>query len=155
MLKKVLLGALLAVASITASAQVSITKVDRVAPTDEIYIDMATGAAKGSQYGGAAIIINNAYKCAAAGTAAIDAAKAALEKTSADMSFGTIYTVNEPTTEALRAISARGVGKVVFVNPKDKVIAAGVYPASAYDPDTTLVVNLQQIDYAPAAALVK
>ena len=73
--------------------------------------------------------------------------------------FAVIYTVNEPTVEAYNAICKAGADAVYFVNPKEKVIAAGVQPAEAYDEsklDTSLTqVPMKQMDYEDASDLLR
>lgn len=66
-MKKILtLIAAVAIGAI-AFAQVNITKVDKVAPTDEIFMDMAVTAAQqaiasGQKAAGAVVILNGAWK---------------------------------------------------------------------------------------------
>ena len=61
--------------------------------------------------------------------------------------------------ESLHAAIAAGADAVYFVNSKEKVIAAGVQPAEAYDEsnlDASLTqVPMKQIEYEDAAALLK
>jgi deoxycytidylate deaminase len=129
-----------------------------------MFIDMATVVAtdnlkEAGQATGAVVILNNAYHANGRGTATLTAEEAALAKTRArSLQFAKIYTVNEPTTEALKAISKAGVGEVVFVNSRDKVVKAGIYPASAYD-DAAIsqeekVTPMRQIVYGPAEDLL-
>jgi hypothetical protein len=77
----------------------------------------------------------------------------------ASLENAVIYTINEPTIEAYNMICRFGADAVYFVNSKEKVIAAGVQPASAYDEvnlDASLTqVPMKQIEYEDAAALLK
>ena len=70
-----------------------------------------------------------------------------------------IYTVNEPTIEAYNAACKAKVDAIYFVNPKEKVIAAGVQPVEAYDEskiDSTLTaIPVIQMDYEDAVMLLK
>jgi tRNA(Arg) A34 adenosine deaminase TadA len=156
----------LAVLCGTAIAEVPITTVDKVEPTDEMFMDMATTAAKKSiaEEGlpcGAVVILNGAWRstgtAAEGGSSAEENAIAKSRRQS--LKNASIYTVNEPTTAAYNTICRYGVDAVYFVNSRDKVVAKGIYPASAYDDskiDTTLtLVPLKQIKYAEAESLVK
>jgi tRNA(Arg) A34 adenosine deaminase TadA len=150
----------------TALAGVPITKVDKVEPNDEMFMDMATTAARksiadGGLPCGAVVILNGAWRstgtAAEGGTSAEENAIAKSRRQS--LKNATIYTVNEPTTAAYNTICRYGVDAVYFVNSRDKVVAKGIYPASAYDDnqiDSTLtLVPLNQINYADAADLLK
>lgn len=151
--------------SAVAYAGVPITKVDKIAPTDEVYMDMATTAARqaknnGGMPCGAVIILNGAWRSSGNATANVTAEQAAINKSRlSNLANATIYTVNEPTTEAYNDICRFGADAVFFVNPREVVIAKGIYPASAYDDtkiDSTLTqVPLKQMPYADASALLK
>lgn len=146
-------------------AAVPISKVDKVSPTDEIYMDMAVSAASKSASAkglpcGAVIILNNAFRSAGTATANATAEQNAIAKAGLPtLENATIFTVNEPTTEAYNDICKFGADAVVFVNARDKVIAAGVYSAEDYDDSkvdaTVPAVPLKQIGYAEAEALLK
>ncbi len=166
-MKKLLFAVIALVAVVTGSAiaQSRITKVDRVNPTDEMFIDMALTSAKQSvQQGGlpcgAVVILNGALrsngKATVTTTAEENAIKASRKK---KLRMATIYTVNEPTTAAYNAICQTGADAVVFVNGRDEVIACGIYPAEAYNDsliDTTLTkVPMHQMDFSAAAAFLK
>lgn len=150
----------------TALAGVPITKVDKVEPTHEMFMDMATTAARKSiaENGlpcGAVVILNGAWR--STGTAAEGGSSAeenAIAKSRRqNLANATIYTVNEPTTAAYNTICRYGVDAVYFVNSRADVVARGIYPASAYDDskiDSTLtLVPMKQISYADAANLLK
>lgn len=164
-MKKILtLIAAVAIGAI-AFAQVNITKVDKVAPTDEIFMDMAVTAAQqaiasGQKAAGAVVILNVAWKATGTPSATATAEENAITKSRrTNLAGASIYTVNQPTTAALNAIMKAGVDVVFFVNPSSDAVAAGVYPAEAYDPaglDTTLTpVPVMQLHYAPATQLLK
>lgn len=146
-------------------AAVPITKVDKVSPTDEIYMDMATSAASKAAKGkglpcGAVVILNNAFRSAGTASADVTAEQNAIAKAGlSSLQNAVIYTVNEPTTDAYNDICRFGADAVFFVNPREKVIEAGIYPASAYDDsriDTGLTqVPMKQLDYSDAEALLK
>ena len=148
-----------------AFAQVNITKVDKVAPNDEIFMDMAVTAAQqavasGEKPSGAVVILNGAWKATGTPSASATAEENAITKSRrTNLAGASIYTVNQPTTAALNAIMRAGVDVVFFANTADEAIAAGVYPSDAYDPaalDTTLIpVPVMQITYAPAAKIIK
>lgn len=139
-MKKILtLIAAVAIGAI-AFAQVNITKVDKVAPTDEIFMDMAVTAAQqaiasGQKAAGAVVILNGAWKATGTPSATATAEENAITKSRrTNLAGASIYTVNQPTTAALNAIMKAGVDVVFFVNPSSDAVAAGVYPAEAYDP---------------------
>lgn len=146
-------------------ATVPISKVDKVSPTEEIYMDMAVSAASKSASSkglpcGAVIILNNAFRSAGTATSSATAEQNAIAKAGLPtLENAIIFTVNEPTTEAYNDICKFGADAVVFVNPRDKVVAAGVYPAEAYDDskidDSVPPVPLKQISYAEAESLLK
>lgn len=138
-MKKILtLIAAVAIGAI-AFAQVNITKVDKVAPTDEIFMDMAVTAAQqaiasGQKAAGAVVILNGAWKATGTPSATATAEENAITKSRrTNLAGASIYTVNQPTTAALNAIMKAGVDVVFFVNPSSDAVAAGVYPAEAYD----------------------
>jgi tRNA(Arg) A34 adenosine deaminase TadA len=167
MKKLVLIAAILvAVLCGTALAGVPITKVDKVEPTDEMFMDMATTAARksvadGGLPCGAVVILNGAWRstgtAAEGGTSAEENAIAKSRRQS--LHNASIYTVNEPTTAAYNTICRYGVDAVYFVNARKDVVARGIYPASAYDDskiDTTLTqVKMIQLKYADAADILK
>lgn len=120
-------------------AQAPITKADKISPTDEMFMDLAVTAAKKSvnDHGapcGAVIIENGAWRSTGIPAGDKTAEEIAVEKSRrTSLKNASIYTVNEPTTKAYNALSAAGVDCIYFVNPREAVIAAGIYPASAYD----------------------
>ncbi len=148
-----------------ALAQTTITKVDKISPTDEVFMDMAVTAAKtASEQGlkpcGAVVILNGAWRSTGMPSDTQTAEEAAIAKSRrTKLTNASIYTINQPTSEAINAIRRAGAEEIFFVNPAAEVIAAGIYPAEAYDEaklDTTLApVPMQQMDYAPASKLIK
>lgn len=165
-MKKLVLLIIATVAVVgTAIAALPITKVDRVNPTDEIFMEMALDQAKesvkeGGLPCGAAVIQSNRMLAVGQSTEKATAEEAAIAMTrKKKLSFATIFTVNEPTTEAYNAICRTGAEAVVFVNPREEVIAKGVYPAEAYNDslvDSTLTkVPMSQMEYREAVSLLK
>lgn len=165
-MKKVLLFAImLVVMAGVAVAQVSITKVDKVEVTDQIFMDMAVSQAKenvkaGGKPCGAVVILNGALRSAGKSTATTTAEVSAISKSrKKKLTNAVIYTVNEPTIEAYNAICVAGVDAVYFVNSREDVIAAGVYTAEDYDDskiDTTLTpVPMSCMTYGDGAAVLK
>ncbi|MEE1207784.1 MAG: hypothetical protein UHP27_06400 [Muribaculaceae bacterium] len=165
-MKKLIL-AMAVVAGVFASlwAGVPITKVDRIEPTDGVFMDMACTAASKSVADqgkpcGAVVILNGAWKGSgtpsASGTAEQNAIAASRLKS---LENATVYTVCEPTTEAYNEICRMNADRVYFAIPRSQVIAKGIYPASAYDDskiDSTLTLApLLAMDYDEASALVK
>ncbi len=157
-----LLAALLL--SAAAGAQVTLSPTEKATPGDEIFMDMAVTAATrataaGLKPAGAVIIMNGAWKATGMPSATLTPEEDAINKTRRTSLDGAcVYTVNRPTTAALNAMARAGVSQVVYVNPADSVVAAGVYPAEAYDPDgadTTLTpVPMFMMNYPPAAEIL-
>lgn len=139
-MKKVLLFAIMLVAMAgVAEAQVSITKVDKVEVTDQMFMDMAVSQAQenvaaGEKPCGAVVILNGALRSAGKSSATTTAEESAIAKSrKKKLANAVIYTVNEPTMAAYNAICRAGVDAVYFVNSRAEVIAAGVYTAEDYD----------------------
>ncbi len=163
-MKKVLFFLMAVCAMVAApmtNAQVTITKLDRVAPTDEMYMDMAVSLAKDSKNGdGAVVILNNAPHATGAATASKSATETALGLVrTKSLKFAKVYVVYEPTSSDINKLAAFKTGEVYFVNSREDAIKAGVHSAEDYDEskiaaDLTAP-KLNQMDYAPAAALVK
>lgn len=164
-MKKVILSFCVVLLAVMAVAQAKITLVDKINPTDEVFMDMAVTAAQKSvsQQGkpeGAVIILNGAWRATGLPTAGKTVEEAAFAKSRLNsLKNATVYTVNQPTVAALNALNAAGVEAVYFANPADDVIAAGIFTAEDYDTaalDTAFVqAPLRQVPYAPAAALLK
>lgn len=164
MKKLTLLLAMLVMAATMVRAQVAITKVDKISPTDEVFMDMAvTAASTAQQQGlkpcGAVVILNGAWRSTGLPAAGKTAEEAAIDKSRRTrLTNATIYTVNQPTSAAINAINRSGADAVYYVNPADDVIAAGVYTAGDYDPaaiDSSVPqVPVRQITYAPARKYV-
>lgn len=149
----------------TMFAEVKITKVDKAKPTDEIFMDMALSAAKKSvaangQPSGAVIILNGAWKASGMPTAKTTPEEDAFSKARrSNLNNASVYTINEPTTETVNFLNSLGVESIYFVNGRDAVVAAGIYPASAYNDDEINpaypAAPMICIPYADAAALIK
>lgn len=166
-MKKVLLifALIISMATTTAFAGVPITKVDKVAPTDEMFMDMAVTAAKkaraeGKKACGAVVILNGAWRSTGIPADGKTAEHVAFEKARRQtLRNATIYTVNEPTTETYNLLCQAGAEAIFFVNPREAVVAAGIYPADAYDDskiDSELTpVPMTCLPYADAQALIK
>ncbi len=164
-MKKILtLIALIAFAAMGMNAGVPITKVDKAAPTDEIWMDMAVTAAKkavaeGQKPCGAVIILNGAWRSTGTPSASATAEENAIAKSRRQtMSNSSMFTIVEPTTEVYNTICKLGADKIFFVIGRDEAIAKGIYPASAYDDskiDESLTpVPMTQLPYADAEKLV-
>ena len=148
--------------SFCAKAGVPITLVDKITPTDMVFMDMATEAAKSSvakkgQPQGVVIILNNAFKSSGKGQSAVEEAyqKSGLP----NLKGAVVYAVNQPSTEDYIFLSQLGVDAIYFVNGSDAVVAAGLLPASAYDesaiPSTLKTAPLKGIEYPDAQVLLK
>ena len=165
-MKKLVL--LLMVTLLTATSGVcgvEITRVDKVQPTDEMFMDMAVTAAKKSVASnnvasGAVIILNGAWRATGTPEGNNGAEDAAFSKSRlSNLRNAKVYTINEPPTAVINRLNALGVEAIYFANPREAVIAAGIYPASAYD-DSALDASVKQapvylIPYDDAEALLK
>lgn len=144
---------------------VDITVVDKVKPTDEMFMDMAVTAAKKSvasknPAAGAVIILNGAWRATGVPEGGKTAEEVAVSKSRlSTLKHSTIYTVNEPTAAVINMLNSMGVDAIYFANPRDAVIAAGIYPASAYDDESIEVSEYQapvyQMPVSDAASLLK
>lgn len=150
--------------SFNAAAVLPISKVGMIMPDDMVYIDMATSAAKsavsaGEKADGAVIIKNSAPVATAGATAGSTAVNNAIDKAgAASLKDAVIYTVNQPQITDLVNISKSGVKTIYFVNGADRVIAAGVYLAGAYDetaiPAGLTITPMIQLEYPDAQKLL-
>lgn len=164
-MKKLLFISALLIAIVCGSAAaLTITKVDKVNPNDDEWIDMALTAAKsnvseGGKPCGAVVVLNGALRSVGRANAKTAEENAIATSRRKKLNDAVIYTVNEPTTEAYNAICRAGADAVVFVNSRDEVIAKGIYPAEAYDDaaiDSSLTpVPMNQISYPEAATFLK
>lgn len=164
-MKKIALILMAAIVAVGTFAGVNITKVDKVAPTDEMFIDMAVTAAKKSKAetgvaSGAVVILNGAWRSTGIPADGKTAEKVAFEKSRRQtLKNATVYTLNEPTTETYNMLNNLGVEAIYFVNPREAVVAAGIYPASAYN-DEAIDTSISQapmtcLPYADGEALLK
>lgn len=164
MKKFIMLMAAAVTVAATAFAGVKITKYDRVEPTDEMFMDMAVMKAQkavreGGKPCGAVIILNGAWRADGEAKGGKTAEIVAFESSRlSDLQNANVYTVNEPTTETYNALVEAKVNAIYFSNPREAVIAAGIYPASAYDDSkavTDASVPMNQLPYDDAQALLK
>lgn len=131
-------------------------------PADVAYMDMVAEMAQmaveqGDAPGGAAIILNGAFHSAGQGaTPELDALRSAH---SPSLANAVVYTVNEPVTEALVELSRRGVAQIYYANPREDVIAAGIYRESDYDqsalPTDVTLAHKTELAHSGAAALIE
>lgn len=165
-MKKIVFLAIMLVAMAGAVvAQVSISTVDKVEVTDQMFMDMAVSQATenvkaGGKPCGAVVILNGAVRSAGKSSETSTAEETAILKSRRkNLANAVIYTVNEPTTDAYNAICRAGVDAVYFVNSRNEVIAAGVYTAEDYDDakiDSTLTaVPMSSMTYSDAIAILK
>lgn len=149
--------------TITATAQVEISRTERANPDDDVFMDMAvsvaqTSVAQGYKPCGAVVILNGAWRASGMPVGGKTAEQDALARTRrTTVPTASVYTVNEPTTEALDAMRAASVSTVYYVNPREDVISAGIYDAADYAPsqrDDLPQIKVVRIDYDPARALV-
>ncbi len=148
-----------------AVAGVPITKVDKIDPTENIYMDMACTAASKSVASkgkpcGAVVILNRAWKGSGTATADATAEQNAIAASRLpDLEFADVYTICEPTTEAYNDMCRMGAQTCYFVIPRDVVVAKGIYPAEAYDDSkidaSVTPVPLKQMAFPEAEKLVK
>ncbi len=151
--------------SSNAFAEVNITKVDRINPTDEVFMDMALTAARNSVENGGArcgavVILNGAWRSTGLPSDTITAEENAIAKSRRKtLANATIYTINEPTTQAYNAICRAGADAIYFVNSREVVIEKGIYPAEAYNDDEidteVTQVPLNQIPFEEASKFIE
>lgn len=164
-MKKIITLLLAVVAIAFTSNAVVITTVDKVKPTDEMFMDMAVTAAKKSAASmgvpsGAVIILNGAWRATGVPDAKQTAEEVAVSKSRlSKLNNATVFTVNEPTTAVINLLNSLGVDAIYFANPRDVVVAAGIYPASAYD-DNAVDTSVKQapvyhLPFAEAGTLLK
>lgn len=160
-----LAAAIVTFVSYSLFAAIPISRNDKVTPVDEIWMDMAVTVAtvnveEGGIPCGSVVIFNGRLQSTGQATEKATSIETAIAMSKLRTLTNTvIYTVNEPTAEAYNAICKAKPNAVYFVNPKEKVIAAGVQPAEAYDEsklDSTLAkVPIKQMYYEDAEALLK
>ncbi len=162
---KILAAVMCLAIAMPVAAQVTITKVDKIAPTDMVFMDMAVEAAKtnvktGGIPSGAVIILNGAFRSSgranSEGTAEANAyAKSRLST----LKNAKVYTVNEPTTASYILLSRLGVDEIFFVNGRDAVIKAGYATAADYDdasiPADVTPAPLKSLEFPDATNLLK
>ena len=164
-MKKIITIAALILSVVFTASAVDITKVAKVKPTDEMFMDMAVTAANKSVASnnaptGAVIILNGAWKATGIPETGKTAEQVAVEKSRlSSLRNATIFTVAEPTTEVINMLNSKGVDAIYFAIPRAKVIEKKVYPAEAYNDeeiDTDVKqAPLMQITFAEAEALYK
>lgn len=149
-MKKIFAIMLVVIMSLGVKASaIEITKVDKVMPADEMFMDMAVTAAKksiASKTGaaGAVIILNGAWRATGTPEGDKTAEEVAFSKSRlSKLNNATVYTINEPTTAVINFLNSLGVDAIYFANPRQVVIEAGIYPASAYD-DSALDTSVKQ-----------
>lgn len=164
-MKKIVFAFMFLVLGLASFAQVNITKVDKIQPNDEIFMDMAVTAAQkavadGLKPGGAVVILNGAWRATGLPVDGQTPEENAIAKSRrTKLNGATIYTINQPTSAALNAIMASGADAVYFVNSSNEVVAAGIFSSDDYNPesiDKTLTpVPTYQLNYTPASDLLK
>lgn len=164
-MKRIIIALALAIATIAQStAQVEISRVDRVTPNDEIFMDMAvtvaqTAIAQKYKPAGAVVVLNGAWKSSGMAVGGLTCEEDALARTRrTTMPLAVVYTVNEPTTAAVDAMRQAQIETVYYVNPREAVIAAGLASADDYAPSTRTdlpAIKVVRMDYAPASDLIK
>ena len=161
MKKKFMLAVAAVLVGVFAStAGVNITKVDKVSPNDEMFMDMAVSVAKTAKKPiGAVVVLNGALRSQGTATATATAEENAIKSSRRKSLYGgSIYTIIQPTTEAYNAICRSGADAVYFAVPAADAVSAGVYSIEDYDTskaDTTLTqVPLKHLPYADATLLV-
>lgn len=162
-MKKIFAIIAAAAISLGAAAQVQISKVEKVTPNDEIFMDMAVSAAQnavasGQKANGAVLVLNGAWKATGLPGASNSPETDAIAKTKrATVPGAIIFTVNQPTPKAINAMADAGVEAVYFVNSADAAVAAGIYKKSDYDgsikPDA--IIAVMQMTYPAASNLLK
>ena len=153
-MKKILTSALLLTASVTPSvfAQIPVSRVEQYTPTDMVFLDMATDAAKenksrGQNPSGAVIVINGEFRSSGRATGSVSAEEIAFKKSRlSSLKGATIYTVNEPTTAVYKFLCDNNIG-------------AGLATAADYNdaslPADMTKVPMFQIEFPDAGLLLK
>ncbi len=166
-MKKIILSTLLLAASTTTSvvAQIPISKVEQYSPTDMVFLDMATDAAKenksrGLAPSGAVLVINGEFRSSGRSTATSSAEETAFKKSRLSSLEGvTLYTVNEPTTAVYKFLCDNKIGAIYFVNDRNAVIKAGIATAADYNdsslPQSVVKIPMFQIEFPDAGLLLK
>lgn len=168
-MKKLFAAAVLAAGAIIGanhiSAQVPVTRVEQYSPTDMVFLDMATDAAKenktrGMQPNGAVLVVNGEFRASGRSTAGSSAEEIAFKKSHLPSLKGvTVYTVNEPVTAVYKFLCDNNVEAIYFVNGRDAVVKAGVAAASDYNdsalPESLVKVTMKQIEFPDAGLLLK
>lgn len=156
-----LLLCLLILAVLPAAAQVELSETEKFTPNDEVFMDMAvtaakTSAANGQTPCGAVIILNGAWRSTGMPSEGVTAEETALRKARAkSLEHGAIYTVFQPTTAACKAIAGAKVGAVYYAIDADTAVAAGIYPASAYEGESVLTVPVHHLPITEADSLLR
>lgn len=136
----VILSVLIMSFGMTLSA-LDFTTVSELSNNDEMFMDMAVSAAKKSAASnnpaaGAVIIRSGAWRSTGTPDADKTAEEVAYIKSRlSNLAGASVYTVNEPITMVVNLLNSLGVDAIYFSNTRDEVVAAGVYPASAYNDD--------------------
>lgn len=143
-------------------AEIPVTVVDRVLPTDMVFMDMATEAAKASvaKNGlpqGVVFTLNGSVKSTGNGKNAFS--EALTKSGSNSLPGAVVYSVNRPSTEDYLSLSESGVSAIYFVNDKDEVVKAGILPESAYSesdvPEGFRGAQLKSMEYPDAQSVIK
>ncbi|MEE0980021.1 MAG: hypothetical protein UH625_11535 [Muribaculaceae bacterium] len=152
-------------ACISAHGEIPVSKVERYSPTDMVFLDMATDAAKenksrGLSPQGAILTMNGEFRSSGRATGDVSAEMTAFKKSRLNSLAGvTVYTVNEPDTKTYIFLCEKGAEKIYFVNDRASVIKAGLAAAGDYDdtliPESVKMVPMFQIEFPDAAALLK
>ncbi len=156
---KTLFVVLALTAATAVSAQVEITKVDKIRPTEEVFMDMAVSAAKTSVADnglpcGAVVILNGAWRATGMPSGEQTAEQVAINKSrTKSLANARIYTVVQPTAAAMKAIEASGIPTVYFVVSSADAVAAGIHSAQDYS-GIRSEVKMVQIPFAEATSLV-
>jgi deoxycytidylate deaminase len=109
---------------------------------------------------GAVVILNGAWRSTGLPSDTITAEENAIAKSRRKtLANATIYTINEPTTQAYNAICRAGADAIYFVNSREVVIEKGIYPAEAYNDDEidteVTQVPLNQIPFEEASKFIE
>lgn len=160
-MKKIIAAVAALALSIVAFAQTNISKTEKANPGDDVFIDMAVTAgaqskASGNKPCGAVIILNGAWKATGTPTATATAEEVAISKSRLKTLKGArVFTVFEPTTRALEALTAAEADAVYYAVTSDDAIEAGVYTADDYKPSESAKIPAIWIDYIPAHDLLQ
>ncbi len=156
-----ILASIVAIAlGLCAVAQTQLSTTEKANPNDDTFIDMAVSAGKqakaaGEKPCGTVVILNGAWKATGTPSATATAEENAISKSRLKSLKGArVYTVFEPTTRALVALTKAGADAVYYAVTSDDAVEAGIYKQEEYVPSDSATIPAIWVDYIPALDLM-